>query len=458
VTTPARARRGRAILRTAVSAALIAAAFGFALPRVASYRSVWASLHAMTWPHAVLMAIAAAASMSSYWIAIRAVLPALRLRQAAVVSLGSNAVANTMPAGGALAMGVSWAMMSSWGLSTADYVLYTLVSGVWNVFALLGLPVLALLVMTTVGRPDAGLIAAAAVGLVLLAAMATGLGLLLRSQDFALRVGRVLQRPVAFAARLARRPPPASAAGSLSSFRHRAGALLAARGWRITVATVASNLALWLVLLACLRGLGLSQAQVSWQASLGAFAFIRLLTALPITPGGLGITELGLVGILAVGAGHAVSAQVTAAVLLYRAVTYLPSIPLGAVACLVWRHAPALVAARPDPVAEAVPASAETANELRLEQSFAPGAEGATLDLWTSSRPPRCAPGTGTGLASGRSWSPTWPTYTGRPAAPWCCRTGCTGARPGTRGISTTRSRPGPCTSMCSTTWSRQVT
>ena len=41
-------------------------------------------------------------------------------------------------------MGVSWAMLSGWGISTAEYVLYTLVSGIWNVFARLGLPVLAL--------------------------------------------------------------------------------------------------------------------------------------------------------------------------------------------------------------------------------------------------------------------------------------------------------------------------
>ena len=87
---------------------------------------------------------------------------------------------------------------------------------------------------------------------------------------------------------------------------------------------------MWLVLLACLRGTGLSQAQVPWQTSLAAFAFVRLLTMLPVTPGGIGITELGLVGILAAGAGHRASAQVTAAVLLYRAVTYLPPIPLGA--------------------------------------------------------------------------------------------------------------------------------
>jgi putative heme transporter len=337
-----RSRRGRKILRAAASAAVIAATFGFAIPRIASYRSVWASIHTMTWPHILLVATAAAASMISYWVTIRAVLPRLTLRQAAAVNLGSNAVANTLPAGGALAMGVSWAMLSSWGLSTADYVLYTLVTGIWNVFTLLGMPVLALLVMTTATRPNAVLITAAATGLAVLAAMVTGLGLLLHSQAFALRAGRALQRLLAVASSLARRPPPANAAGSLSSFRDRAGALLAARGWRITAATVASYLTLWLVLLACLRGTGLSQAQMPWQTSLAAFAFIRLLTALPITPGGLGVTELGLAGILATSAGSAASVQVTAAVLLYRAVTYLPSIPLGALACLTWRLAPAL--------------------------------------------------------------------------------------------------------------------
>ena len=347
VTACPRAWRGRAILRAAVPAALIAAAFGLALPRIASYGAVWASIDAMTWPYALLVGTAAAASMVTYWIAIRAVLPWIGLRQAAAVSLGSNAVASTLPAGGAVAVGVSWAMLSSWGISTADYVLYTLVTGIWNVFTLTGLPFLAVLVMATASRPDATMITGAAAGLALLAAMVGGLGLLLHSEAFALRAGRVLQYGLAVAARLARRPPPASAAASLPGFRDRAGALLAARGWRITAAIVASHLMLWLVLLACLRAVSLSQAQLPWQTSLAAFAFIRLLTAMPITPGGLGITELGLIGILAGGAGHEASAQVTAAILMYRAVTYLPSIPLGALACLTWRYAPALISSSP---------------------------------------------------------------------------------------------------------------
>ena len=59
-------------------------------------------------------------------------------------------------------------------------------------------------------------------------------------------------------------------------------------------------------------------------------------------------------GVLASGADHRATAQVTAAVLLYRAVTFLPPIPLGAAAFLTWRHAPALI--HPGPVS-AGPAS-----------------------------------------------------------------------------------------------------
>jgi uncharacterized membrane protein YbhN (UPF0104 family) len=263
-----------------------------------------------------------------------------------------------LPVGGAVAVGVGWTMLSSWGLSTADYVLYALVTGIWNIFTLTGLPFLAVLVMATASRPDATMITGAAVGLALLAAMAGGLVLLLHSEALALRAGRVLQYGLATAARLARRAPPASAAGSLPGFRDRASALLAARGWRITAATVASHLMLWFVLLACLRAVSLSQAQLPWQTSLAAFAVIRLLTAMPITPGGLGVTELGLIGILAGGAGHTASAQVTAAVLMYRAVTYLPSIPLGALACLTWRYAPALIGTSPPSASSPKPRTA----------------------------------------------------------------------------------------------------
>ncbi len=203
-------------------------------------------------------------------------------------------------------MGVSWAMLSSWDVGTAEYVLYTLVSGIWNIFARLALPVLALLLLLTDGRPDRALLISAVAGVALLAIMVVGLGLVLRSESLALRVEQALLRVRPSRAAWCRRPLPCHTPDWLRGFRDRAVGLLAARGWRITITTAASQLTLWLVLLACLRGVGLSQAQVSWQISLAAYAFVRLLTVLPVTPGGLGITELGLVSILAAGADHKV--------------------------------------------------------------------------------------------------------------------------------------------------------
>ncbi|MGI8336689.1 lysylphosphatidylglycerol synthase domain-containing protein [Actinomadura scrupuli] len=334
-------RRGRTALRTAVSTALVALVFVFALPHFASYRSAWAGLQLMTWPYALGVAAAAVASMICFWIMICSVLPSLRLREAALVNLASTAVANTFPAGGALALGISWRMLSSWGVSTTDYMLYTLISGLWNVFALLGLPVFALLVTAATTRADTVHIAAAATGLAALVALAAGLGLLLHSEPVALAAARALRRAAAIACRLARRPPPAHLAEPSLAFRDRATDLLTVRGWRISAATAAGHLTLWLTLLTCLRGVGLSQSQIPWQTSLAAFTAVRLITALPITPGGAGITELGLVGSLASGAGHPAGAQIAAAVLLYRAATYLLPIPLGALAYLTWRHAPA---------------------------------------------------------------------------------------------------------------------
>jgi len=150
-------------------------------------------------------------------------------------------------------------------------------------------------------------------------------------------VGLALQRVLAAGSRLLRRPAPTGVAAGVVDFRVRAARLLATRGWLITLATLVSHLTLWLVLLTCLRVCGVDNDAVSWQESLAAFAFVRLLTALPITPGGLGVVELGLTGPLAAGLDPDYAARVTAAVLLYRALTYALPIPLGGLALLWWR-------------------------------------------------------------------------------------------------------------------------
>ena len=58
-----------------------------------------------------------------------------------------------------------------------------------------------------------------------------------------------------------------------------------------------------MVLLVALRQIGVSDDEVSWAQVLAVFAFARLLTAIPLTPGGLGVIELALIGGLDAAAG-----------------------------------------------------------------------------------------------------------------------------------------------------------
>ena len=70
---------------------------------------------------------------------------------------------------------------------------------------------------------------------------------------------------------------------------------------------------------------------------LAAFSFVRLISAVPITPGGVGVVELGYAAVMTIGLDDITSAQVVAAILVFRAVTYLLPIPLGLISYVIWR-------------------------------------------------------------------------------------------------------------------------
>src|SRR4030095_632017 len=92
---------------------------------------------------------------------------------------------------------------------------------------------------------------------------------------------------------------------ALTKFRDRTALLLHARWYWITLATLVSHLSLFLLLLLALRFGGGATTQVSWIEALAVFAFARLLTAIPFTPGGLGVVELALItGLSRAGGGR----------------------------------------------------------------------------------------------------------------------------------------------------------
>jgi uncharacterized protein (TIRG00374 family) len=102
------------------------------------------------------------------------------------------------------------------------------------------------------------------------------------------------------------------------------------------VSTLISHLSLFLVLLLALRHIGVSPGEVSTVEALAVFSFARLVTAIPITPGGLGLVEVALITGLAAAGGP--RAEVAAAVLIFRALTYVVPIPLGLLCYLYYKR------------------------------------------------------------------------------------------------------------------------
>lgn len=104
-------------LRIALSVAVVVAIFAGVLPRIASYSEVWAIIAALSRSELALLLMVAGWNLVTYWFVMVAALPRLSYPQAAVVSQASTAISNTVPAGGAVGVGVTYAMYRSSGFT-----------------------------------------------------------------------------------------------------------------------------------------------------------------------------------------------------------------------------------------------------------------------------------------------------------------------------------------------------
>ncbi|MBA3628609.1 MAG: flippase-like domain-containing protein [Actinobacteria bacterium] len=323
-------------MKIVLSLALVAGVFFGILPEIADFSKVWAAIVNMSWVEVGSLLVAGAWNIATYQFVVIAVLPGLSYWQAFVVGQSSTAISTTLPAGSALGVGVTYSMYSAWGRSGPEIALAAVLTGLWNNFIKLGLPIVALAVLAAQGKTDRGLIGAAVIGVLVLIAAVALFALMLRSSAFALRIGSGLGRVVSRLLVVVHKPPVDQWGDAAVRFRAGAIDLLRHRWLRLTVATVVSHLSLFFVLLLALRHMDVTSEQVGWAEALGAFALIRLVTALPVTPGGLGLVELGLTAALVLAGGR--EPGVVAAVLVYRFLTLLVQVPLGAISYLVWQR------------------------------------------------------------------------------------------------------------------------
>jgi uncharacterized protein (TIRG00374 family) len=265
-----------------------------------------------------------------------AALPGLGYRQALMMSQASTALSIVSPAGAAVGMAGSYSMLRSWGFGSGPVGLAVAVTGVWNQLANFAFPVVGLALLTTIDEDHPALRTAALIGLVALVVVVAGFALALSSERRALHVGGAAARLVGGVHRVLRRRKAVGWGGeALVRFRARALQLLHRRWHVLTITTLVGHLTVFVVLLVCLRAVGVTSSEVSWIEAFAAWSLVRILGAIPLTPGGLGIVELGLTGALV--AFGASNADAVAATLLYRFLTVSPTLALGMLAAATWR-------------------------------------------------------------------------------------------------------------------------
>ena len=262
-------------------------------------------------------------------VALAASLPGLTPRRALVLSLTGSAVANVLPLGGAAGIGLNYAMTRRWGFSSRGFTTYTVTTNACDVAAKLVLGAVASGLLLTSGYAPA--LHRMVTGALLLAVVAPLVLALLLHRPSAAALGRWVDRLVARAARRSARPVRTRLGEQLPGVAGTTTALIRRRWRPLSAGTLGYVGLLVLLLWGCLHVAGVSLAL---PLVVCVLAVDRLLTLVPITPGGAGVVEAGMVAAL-IALGEP-SAPAVAGVLLYRAFTYFAEIPVGGLTALVW--------------------------------------------------------------------------------------------------------------------------
>lgn len=316
--------------------AVVAATFAFVLPRIANYGAVWSVVKELSWLQIAALVGATLLNLVTFAPPWMVALPGLGFRRAFVLTQASTASTYLAPGGAAVGVGLAYAILRGWGFGGGSVGLATALTGIWNQLVLLSFPAVALALLTLKQEHNALLQSVAVIGLaVFVVAIAAFTGAL-ATPKLAHFIGRETIRLVNWSLRIVRRGPVGWTADSFVRFRNQAVRLLRHRWIALTLTTLAGQLTVFVLFLVSLRVLGVSAGEVGAVEAFAAWSLTRLLGSLPITPGGLGVVEVGLTTAL-VGFGGE-NAEVVAAVLVYRFLNIVPTLVLGLIAGALWRR------------------------------------------------------------------------------------------------------------------------
>jgi len=322
--------------RTLVKRALVVAAAGaaiyLALPKLIAVLGAWPRLSTL---NPIWFTVALAAELASFTCNFALQRLALRTRGwFAVVTAGlaGNAVTDTLPGGDAAGAAVQFSMLTTAGFDTDTAVGGLTAFSLLGVGGLLALPLFALPAIVGGAPASPGLIHTALLGLTGFVLYAIFGVIVLRTDRPLAALGRAAQNARNRITR-GRRPPLTGLDTRLLAERDTIRTVLGSKWWQAAVLTAGRLGFDYGCLLAALRATGAGPRP---SLVLLAYAAANIIALFPLTPGGLGIVEASLSGLLVLAGvrpGYAFLAT-----LAYRVASYWLPLLAGPPAYLLFRH------------------------------------------------------------------------------------------------------------------------
>ena len=299
-----------------------------------SFSDAWAKIQQMSTIAVVSLVIVAVVNILIYPFPYQVAIPGLKYRPAFVIRQTSWMMAALVPAGGAVALALQYAMLASYRVPAAAATSGIAITSVWSFFMTFLLPVLGVLSISATGKLESAWVWAGVIGAVALIAMVIVFALILRSEASAAKVGEWAQKlaePV-----MRRFHKETDITGSILSFRDQVVDVVKTKWISLTITNLAVSFMQFMILFVAVRGVASgSQDQVSFAEIFAAFAISRLGSLIPLTPGGLG-TVAGVLGAMLATFGMN-QEDILAAVVVWQVVQLLPQAITGIATLLVWR-------------------------------------------------------------------------------------------------------------------------
>jgi uncharacterized protein (TIRG00374 family) len=318
------------VAKRAVVVGLAGLAIYLVFPTITEVLASWPRLSTLD---PVWLALAIAAELAHFWCTIALQRLALRTREwfpVATSTLAGNAITLIVPGGAAVGAAVQFRMLAASGLETSETVGGLAAFSLLGVGGLLALPLFALPVILFGAPASRGLVNTAILGAIGFVAF-VAFGAVVLAYDAPLRwCGRAAQRVRNWVLR--KRPPLTGLDETLVAQRNQIRAVLGHQWWQALLLSAGRLAFDYLCLLAALLATG-SRPRPS--LILVAYAAAGIIGLIPITPGGLGVVEASLTGLLVLAEVN--SSQAVLATLAYRLASYWAPLLAGPVAYGLFR-------------------------------------------------------------------------------------------------------------------------